>query len=60
MDIAYVLMRRPPQPMIVVSKHWTFFITRSGSIVPVNLDGNVEIGDALEAAIEKAIVEVKR
>ncbi len=55
LDVAYSLMRRPPEPMVVVSQHWSFFISRGGSIVPVHLDATIAIRDSLLAAFEEAI-----
>lgn len=59
LDVAYVLMRRRPSPMIIVSQHWTYFITHEGSIIPLDLDGTVEIDDELVAAVEDRLAGLR-
>lgn len=58
-DVAYVLMRRPPGTSLIICEHWSYFVDRDGTIVALDLDRNAAIDGQLVEVIEDAIRSAK-
>lgn len=55
LDVATVLLRRPQAPSLIISRDWTFLLTRQGTIVPIDLAKDIEVDAGLVGYLEATL-----